>query len=1075
MAENSPQPLSTLISAAAVLSGSEQKTARSLDIATVLKSRLARTHEILQQDGFDKFSEVNLEVLQYITAKESLRLVEMLQSSLDPDDYALSSPGSSSPLLGTRDLSYVRTLFSVIFRWGVAPLLTEFELIRPGRQAPETGEPHIIDLTERELDHEDLPLVMLRLLKLPFGPTDLRQTWITSILSQHAVDVLTPCLVVGWAPKPMSDSFARHAKEVRSLTIRFINVLRPHEAFAALGTILSSIGTKLRGFPYVSRACGYLLSNQLRRSDGVHGLCSAVFGEDLEEDDVAPLDKLEHVSKVLSTVPASATPQDYYRFIIPRVLALLSSSSQQIPSSHKRAAAFTLSRMLSATFQHHVITSGILLPILHTPFVSPSAIEPSVTPQEQSPHLTPIEALQTLQAFLLHADPSPTELSTLLTPIAPEIYTLFCLYRSSKTADPNVRESLNVLWNTWGRIVSSPDAIDGLWKVITGCCGNWELGLDGFTLLTTPVPPPSLSLLAVSELEATSRDDVDINANPFNLRPDPPEFVAFLKTLDRKDVSSEIFVRLLNQYRELNDGDEQPMRSLLYLQLILQMQTQLSTAVLSKPEHVLSFVKHALGSEPPPSTASARPVLKKGLGIKDLRIVEEDTSEAKDSDDEESDDSMGAKDEMQVRGITLLLSILEANTDLSPQNTPDLDDILISLNHLISHTSPTIRQLAREARLVLTARTASTSAAASRPKAETESSYATYQKALKYLQDPIIPVRAHGLQLLRELVSRPSMTPASQARSDDWQLDPALLPGILSIFLQSIQDDESYIFLNAVQGLAAMVDGYGKEVLRGITEVYLSGTGIGGSGAAAGSMEMSKQELDSRIRVGEALNAAVKRCGGALGLYVDILIPPLQTILRSPHLPTTLRTSALSILAQCAATNALALGAYTANLADSCVELIQLESVAAKSRAATKSNEEPKPSDNADDDKTNAGQAGDPKQHARYPDLMDSDPTTKSAKVAPLRRTALHFLSRLLRSHIEILYDSRSTATGVLKVTLKGVVTTAPREDIPLLLLKRAEVVLGYVVATDEDSVARVMARETLELVEQYKEASRGL
>jgi hypothetical protein len=111
-----------------------------------------------------------------------------------------------------------------------------------------------------------------------------------------------------------------------------------------------------------------------------------------------------------------------------------------------------------------------------------------------------------------------------------------------------------------------------------------------------------------------------------------------------------------------------PIRSLLYLQLILQMQTQLSTSVLSKPEHVLSFVKHALGSELPPSTGpSVRPVSKKGLGLKDLRIVEETTSEAKDSDDEESDDFMGGKDEMHVTGITLLLSILEGTLPLAFQ------------------------------------------------------------------------------------------------------------------------------------------------------------------------------------------------------------------------------------------------------------------------------------------------------------------------------------------------------------------------------------------------------------------------
>lgn len=333
------------------------------------------------------------------------------------------------------------------------------------------------------------------------------------------------------------------------------------------------------------------------------------------------------------------------------------------------------------------------------------------------------------------------------------------------------------------------------------------------------------------------------------------------------------------------------------------MQIQLSTTVLSKPEHVLSFIKHALASVP--SSFNRRPVesaFKKGLGLKDLRIVES-IPEPNDSDDEEEDDGAddagGGKDELLVTAITLLLSVLEgnvssrllilftdsqplANADLSPNNVPDLADIFTSLDHFTLHTSASIRQLARESRLVLTSRMASTSAAASasastsRSKTETESPHVTYQRALKLLQDPIIPVRAHGLQLLRELVSRPSVVQSnktSPTRSDDSRLDPALIPGILSIFLQSIQDDESYIFLNAVQGLAAMVDGYGREVLRGIVEVYLSGTGVGGSGVAgADGMAMTKHELDARIRVGEALNIVVKRCGGALGLYGTCLL-----------------------------------------------------------------------------------------------------------------------------------------------------------------------------------------------------------
>lgn len=322
------------------------------------------------------------------------------------------------------------------------------------------------------------------------------------------------------------------------------------------------------------------------------------------------------------------------------------------------------------------------------------------------------------------------------------------------------------------------------------------------------------------------------------------------------------------------------------------MQDQLSTSVLSKPEHVLSFVKHALGSVPLSGEQIPPSAFKRGLGLDDLRIVDKQDDEFEgDSDDEGEDVTMGGentqggsggKDEVIVTSISLLLSILEGDIifsfdvypaelsspghpEFSPNNTADLNDIMSLLGNLTSHTSPTIRQLAREARLVLTARSASTSwATTSNTRAEftVEPAQAIYQKALKLLQDPILPVRAHGLQLLRELASRSGKK--SSTASQDELLDPALVPGILSIFFQSIQDDESFIYLNAVQGLAAMVDGYGREVLKRLMDAYLVGTGVGGSGV--GGTDVT-EELDARIRVGEAISTVVKRFGDALGAH----------------------------------------------------------------------------------------------------------------------------------------------------------------------------------------------------------------
>lgn len=107
------------------------------------------------------------------------------------------------------------------------------------------------------------------------------------------------------------------------------------------------------------------------------------------------------------------------------------------------------------------------------------------------------------------------------------------------------------------------------------------------------------------------------------------------------------------------------------------MQAQLSDAVVSKPEHMLTFVKHALQSlpKPPPLTTSA---MKKGLSLNDLQFVHKaEDEERADSDDEDFDDSdlvdqhaIVGKDDMAVTAITLLLSVLEGAPFFSPSGCP---------------------------------------------------------------------------------------------------------------------------------------------------------------------------------------------------------------------------------------------------------------------------------------------------------------------------------------------------------------------------------------------------------------------
>lgn len=200
----------------------------------------------------------------------------------------------------------------------------------------------------------------------------------------------------------------------------------------------------------------------------------------------------------------------------------------------------------------------------------------------------------------------------------------------------------------------------------------------------------------------------------------------------------------------------------------------------------------------------------------------------------------------------MILTFLTADETLPITRYPILEDISSVLQPLASHGPDSLRPVAREAKLVLTARLAQTSDHHVPKKKADRDVQEVYQRALKLLQDPMLPVRAHGLLLLREILS--------SSRSED-QTTSALVPSILSIFLQSVQDDDSYIFLNGVQGLAVLADKFGKEIIQGLVRDYT------GNLKGLGAMNATNHDVEVRTRIGEALSAVIKRRGSALSLY----------------------------------------------------------------------------------------------------------------------------------------------------------------------------------------------------------------
>lgn len=152
--------------------------------------------------------------------------------------------------------------------------------------------------------------------------------------------------------------------------------------------------------------------------------------------------------------------QEYYGKILPTVLAILSpegatDTPTPPPESHKKAAAFSISRMLTV---QPIIASQALASILHAPF-SPQT-------KKESHRTDAVPSLETLEAIFARSDPSPLLPKHLLSPIVPSLYALLAQIDHARTADPSLKETVRGLLRIWARTIDVDEAVMGWWLVV---------------------------------------------------------------------------------------------------------------------------------------------------------------------------------------------------------------------------------------------------------------------------------------------------------------------------------------------------------------------------------------------------------------------------------------------------------------------------------------------------------------------------------------------------------------------------------------------------------------------------------
>ncbi|CAO3563855.1 unnamed protein product [Mortierella alpina] len=668
----------------------------------------------------------------------------------------------------------------------------------------------------------------------------------------------------------------------------------------SLTTLLSS-SSPMRPTPmWLKSVSGRFLSQILLRPGGVRVVLEYMQGG----NDTVKLDQLEKIARLVTSVPDQmASAQEYYRTICPELLEILEMNLGLV-DFHRQGTRRSLPMVAPPSVQLVQIATFVVGRLVaKNPAVSQleivaKEVEPlwkwgtraerkspvaadtvavrqgelasegrAVAAEEDEDNGLDVvvaseyeisKAVMFLHAFLVGNEPSPPLFQAFLAQAAQGLYQL---YEFSSQVRSILRDKVRETLIVYLRILDPAETVEVLkvivmrrrmpvptsrpWLNLVSADGKRiaelvEMGSAGESYFA-----PGLTGGAVLR-----RRSVQDRAAATQLELDVDVFLDFLSELETSgkegEILGDLYMYLLDEYQAgkvRGSSSVSPRRMLTMLQLILSMTQKLGPSIMSKVTQIIGLANNILehqGSE------------------------EADRPEDENNPLEGGDDAEEADVEILGLVLTLLTAVLNENEHLSQQDRHLLGLTLLHLKLLSDHPLIEIRRVAHDLQTLIPTRLsdASSTAADAPKKSVMEIEMEKYASALAALQDSLLPVRAHGLHILREMILAKSvvLTKSSGGDGAERELDHAL-----DIFVQHVQEPDSFIYLNAVKGLAALTDAHGPEILAKLMRIY--------------SNENGKQQLDTRLRIGEALVQTVQRCGEALGGYLDALLPGLYKVM----------------------------------------------------------------------------------------------------------------------------------------------------------------------------------------------------
>ncbi|KAK4522076.1 uncharacterized protein ATC70_004615 [Mucor velutinosus] len=848
---------------------------------------------------------------------------------------------SDKDYLGVRDFRLIHTLLQVVISWGFYPCFlpgvgvplskrvksgyTNHELLSKDEK-DQQDQPHTVSTeTIYSLLHLVTPLVDV-IANSEKVPSSKSYTTVASILmSRHLPDLYAALLELAYAP---ASAFQQRAasndpsasqtsslpmtpgnmipqikkqvglkREERDKCARmFMWLFDRSDLPRAMESLMALLGNSpLHPVPnWLRTICGRFLSRILLKPNGVAIILEFTIGH----VDQLQLAQLESIAKLILSVPQQMTSiESYYAIITPQLLELLKKEPLTSPTC--QAVTFIIGRIIGkhADLAKIYIVDKIVGPLLSAwnttdyATVDTNTNMDRVSLSEDALRLL----LHTLHRVMIGGEPSPDVIQTFLSSsIAP----LYHLYEFSVQSKSGLRETVLDLLSTYFRITTTSDAIRELKRILLD-----KIDLSGARVAYfAPGPTGGVVLRLRSSPKLLAGNELPIHAGIL---------VEFLQMSDNADLCGDFFVFLLNEYSSLQARKQDPKVILLTLHLIMGMLDTLGPTILGKPTQIISFANNIVQDHVERLFKKNKQEKPTSSSVDFANIVSQQDLE--DIEDAAHDEQFSVEDDFEslVLAINLIRAVLHENDELSDQAIQLLKASVDPLKQLEKYPFELVQESVNEVLLAITSYLSAQKMSGMKQASGTslEASKEKYREAMKSLQDDLLPIRAHGMGMLKGMaLARDPLVSSGEG-----------LDQLLDIFVRLVQDEDSYIYLNAVKGLSAMTDAYGNQIIKKLGDIYSD----------------DKQKLDNRLRIGEALLQTIQRCGDALGKYVNTLVRPLETVLARRNEDSNLRVSTLSLLSMACQTCPVALSSRMSELIDWVLNILEIEKTPEVRRAAT--------------------------------------------------------------------------------------------------------------------------------------------